>query len=586
MTPQHCTTLDGFLQLRVEHLKERHVSSQTVREAYSNAPKEAMCDLMKRSEIKFPKSEKKAGLLKLLEKNWDAIIGSIEGLMGCYGVYSTPEPPTPLKGTGILFVVKDRILYPTWTDQLKGFGVIEFKDLGSEINPRLDNGERLEEILDLMSKKTLEKMLSSIGMVARCSGAETWMTKDRLVGLVLGQWDRIMTKAGYVPLDMRLHQATEEEEEVARLNSLLQQLPPAQNLPTDRPLTFADLNSHLESLQSARSSSAPSTSAPVEGFVPFVGRAMKLSVDEPKAVEASHADYAKLYCLVNGMTIPDDNAPELPQWFLDIPQWYLKDCSDFTTTAVNVFEPFGRRLMTIEVDTGISVEELKVKVSDFITERAGQQTLPPDAFRLKGDDRGDVKVEGETINIILELLVRGGGISSVRKVEKMKQKTIEASKVLNTMATSVGADLKTIAVVKKAEDIIGNVHQLLQSNGAEATMKTKMMELVKSAPLVAKDVVKYLKESGSGSPEVKLRHLAEKFFQCEELSQKIEEFKAVSESIKSMMTICYNKLVMEMAEKGVSNYNLTNFRETLCTMIEMASADTAVALTRDDMVLL
>lgn len=50
--------------------------------------------------------------------------------------------------------------------------------------------------------------------------------------------------------------------------------------------------------------------------------------------------------------------------------------------------------------------------------------------------------------------VRGGGISSVRKVEKL----VAASKVLNTMETSVGPDIKTISVVRKREDIIGNVH--------------------------------------------------------------------------------------------------------------------------------
>lgn len=76
--------------------------------------------------------------------------------------------------------------------------------------------------------------------------------------------------------------------------------------------------------------------------------------------------------------------------------------------------------MTLEVDSGISVEELKVKVSDFIIERAGRQTLPPDALRLKGDDRGDVKVEGETINITLQLLIRGGGKKVIKHTLKTK----------------------------------------------------------------------------------------------------------------------------------------------------------------------
>ena len=293
----------------------------------------------------------------------------------------------------------------------------------------------------------------------------------------------------------------------------------------------------------------------------------------------------------------DDGEVVLPQSYLDSPD-------DFNQCVLfHIYDPHDtKKLMTIPVsDLSESVADLKefivAKICEFSNKKdkktmskammVGDFRLQRYGYYLQNDGTlGGVAGGDAEVRINLILTLKGGGISSVRKVEKMKQKTIEASKVLNTMATSVGADLKTIAVVKKAEDIIGKVHQLLQSNGAEATMKGKMMELVKSAPLVAKDVVKYLKESGSGSPEVKLRHLAEKFFQCEELSQKIEEFKAVSESIKSMMTICYNKLVMEMAEKGVSNYNLTNFRETLDTMIEMASADTAVALTRDDMVLL
>ena len=417
MTPQWNSKLDGFLQLKVEHLKERHVSAETVREAYSNAPKEALCDLMKDANIKYPKSEKKAGLLAVVERNWDAIIEYNEGMMGCYGVYSTREPPTPSKGTGILFVVKDRVLYPTWTDKLKGFGIIEFKDLGCEINPNLDNGERLEEILDSVSKKALETMLSSVGMVARCSGAETWMTKDRLVGLVKGQWDRIMTKAGYVPLDIRLQlqQATDEqreEEAVARLNSVLQQLPPAQNLPTG-------------------SSSAPATA---EGFVPFVGRPMKLSVDEPndeKTVQNDDAGYAMLYRIMNGFPLEpkvatDDDGDEDA---IGLPQWYLNDASDFDTKLVSLYEPRGRFLFRLETNANADIDRLKQEISNHITKIAGAETMPCDAFRLEHDGKRmtspcvleDYSSEIE-MNLVMKLLVRGGGASSKVKKAILKNK--------------------------------------------------------------------------------------------------------------------------------------------------------------------
>ena len=70
--------------------------------------------------------------------------------------------------------------------------------------------------------------------------------------------------------------------------------------------SVAELNSYLQSLPSASNPPTGSSSAPATAgnFGLFVGRPTKLSADEPKEFEASHADYAKFYCLVNGMTIP------------------------------------------------------------------------------------------------------------------------------------------------------------------------------------------------------------------------------------------------------------------------------------------
>ena len=84
-------------------------------------------------EVKFNKTEKKDGLLGIAHRNWNNILAEINGMMGTNEVFEMETPPPVPEGTGILFVVKNRVLYPTWTDKLKGFGIIEFKSSSSVI---------------------------------------------------------------------------------------------------------------------------------------------------------------------------------------------------------------------------------------------------------------------------------------------------------------------------------------------------------------------------------------------------------------------------------------------------------------------
>ena len=124
--------------------------------------------------------------------------------------------------------------YPTWTDKLKRFGIIEFKSSSSVITK--EPYDAFMNVLNEVSKKTLDAMLGHVGLVARCSGAETWVTKDRLVEMVANKWDDLMQRGGYAPLP-----------------------PPSLVV-------------------------ASSSSPPTRDFVPFSGKAMKLASDEETKV--------------------------------------------------------------------------------------------------------------------------------------------------------------------------------------------------------------------------------------------------------------------------------------------------------------
>ena len=198
MTPQWCRTLDGFMNLSVEDLTSKHVCASNVRTALANIGKQPLVDLMTKTEVKFKKSGNKDEMLATVAMNWQKILNWIDGLMGTHTIFTMDEPPVLTGGTGILFVVRQKALYPVFTNELKGYGFVEFKDLFSAILP-----DMVSKLVCEVSKKTLETMLKSVGMVARTSGAETWTTKDRMEALVVEHWDTIMTRSGYKPLHPR-----------------------------------------------------------------------------------------------------------------------------------------------------------------------------------------------------------------------------------------------------------------------------------------------------------------------------------------------------------------------------------------------
>ena len=258
---------------------------------------------------------------------------------------------------------------------------------------------------------------------------------------------------------------------------------------------------------------------------------------------------------------------------------YLEDEADFITLLHIVLNKHtGEHLLDLNLyDQTISVFDLKDwMVQKFATmTKDGNPPFPTCAFRLgcgsrllRDDETVADVAQGES-RIVLKLLLvlRGGGIP-VQRLEKTKAKVENSKKSLSVCASKVGEDVKTVPVVKKIGDVVQGFLVSLDTHGAQQTLLKYMTDLAKTEPQKATEIVKYLEQSTAGSPEVKMRHIAGKFFGCEGISEKIEELKMADESLKFALLLGFQRMICE--NKSKKEYTISSFGEALDTVLKMS----------------
>ena len=195
MVPQFNSALDGFGEILSDDLTTRGVTVSNIRCSYANVPKKALITMLEKAKVKFNKSCGKDDLLLVVQKHWKTILEDVVGVMGAHRYHQEERDDVTItpEGCGALFILKDKVIYPTWHPSLKGFAVIEWKALESIIlKPSLDHA------LPQITKKSMEDMLAHLNTRVRTTGRETWNTTSRVIDMVKTHWDTIMEKAGFV----------------------------------------------------------------------------------------------------------------------------------------------------------------------------------------------------------------------------------------------------------------------------------------------------------------------------------------------------------------------------------------------------
>eukprot|EP00435_Cladocopium_sp_Y103_P052194 s1252_g16.t1 len=256
---------------------------------------------------------------------------------------------------------------------------------------------------------------------------------------------------------------------------------------------------------------------------------------------------------------------------------YREDEKDFITPfRIELKKHTGEHLLVMNLyDQTISVLQLKDWMVEKFTTMTedGNPPFPTCAFRLGCGSRllrddetvADVAQGGSQIVLKLLLVLRGGGIP-VQRLEKTKAKVENSKKSLSVCASKVGEDVKTVPVVKKIGDVVQGFLVSLDTTGAQQTLLKYMTDLAKTSPQKATEIVKYLEQSTAGSPEVKMRHIAGKFFNCEGINEKIEELKMADESLKFALLLGFQRMICE--NKSKKEYTISSFGEALDTVLK------------------
>ena len=269
------------------------------------------------------------------------------------------------------------------------------------------------------------------------------------------------------------------------------------------------------------------------------------------------------------------NIPDEPWECRLLSKDYLEDETDFITPLHIVLNKHTcEHLLDLNLyDSVFDLKDWMVQKFATMTED-GQEPFPPSAFRLgcgsrllRDDETVADVAQGESkITLKILLVLRGGGIP-VQRLEKTKAKVEHSKKSLSACASKVSNDVKLVPVVKKIEDVVQGFMASLDTVGVQQTLLKYMTDLVKTSPQKASEIVKYLEQSTAGSPEVKMRHIAGKFFCCEGISEKIEELKMADESLKFALLIGFQRMICE--NKSKKEYTISSFGEALDTVLKM-----------------
>eukprot|EP00438_Fugacium_kawagutii_P031891 Skav227559 [mRNA] locus=scaffold3241:169042:170574:+ [translate_table: standard] len=210
---------------------------------------------------------------------------------------------------------------------------------------------------------------------------------------------------------------------------------------------------------------------------------------------------------------------------------------------------------------GVEIGAYDEEDYNLTLERKGSFTISYETISSWGLPMADVLEMNPHIRLC------GGGIP-VQRLEKTKAKVEISKRSLSACASKVSNDVKAVPVVKKIEDVVQGFMASLDTVGAQQTLLKYMTDLVKASPQKASEIVKYLEQSASGSADVKIRHIAGKFFGCEGVGEKIDELKMADESLKYALLIGFQRMICE--NKSKKDYTINSFGEALDTVLKMS----------------
>eukprot|EP00435_Cladocopium_sp_Y103_P027291 s4353_g6.t1 len=176
-----------------------------------------------------------------------------------------------------------------------------------------------------------------------------------------------------------------------------------------------------------------------------------------------------------------------------------------------------------------------------------------------------------------------GGVKTIRtgaqlKVEKNRKKIEERNKLWAETSAKVSAKCRVIDCVKTVEENIASYVKALPASTNEAVLTEHLVNLLKKRPVDFDYILNHLETSGAGSWEVKLKHIALRFFDGMEVEKMGDDLKNVKISAECVLTNAIETIALNYAEKG----KLFEMSDLVSKMEAMKSVATAGATSAGD----
>ena len=256
---------------------------------------------------------------------------------------------------------------------------------------------------------------------------------------------------------------------------------------------------------------------------------------------------------------------------------YLKDAGCFSDDIDNGIQVFfkefkdDRTLLSINVPSSdLHVNDIKELFYDKVVEYA-KSDLPWNVsnFQLRcggnimdeektlGDYMTKDEIDSGKVYAIVELKLKGGGKSAVKKEgkkEKMVRKAQEYFQTLNEMSQSIPADVFQIAEVQCIQERLNTFIQKVHTSGGHPALIDLIQNFLKQKPEEYDEVMHYLKTSKTGVVEVKLRNVALKMLQAQKLEDMTDALETMTDGVKTAVVMGFDQAVATSSRFGLTEF--------------------------------
>ena len=231
-----------------------------------------------------------------------------------------------------------------------------------------------------------------------------------------------------------------------------------------------------------------------------------------------------------------------------------------------------------EIQQGDSDEEGISKYIDNIFVAGQASEIPVPTTEEDDESEDDTQAVFDHLNYLAHGQVGGApkvikSTTKQAKHDKLITKTTEKRVLIQKLLNDTPHEINILPI---AQSLSRNIHQFSQwmETSSEYALLQQVKWLKTYKPAVFDDIYKYLQETGSNTPSIKLDYIALSFFDGDDIETLREGLLQVQSVCKNTINLAFEQAVIENMQKQVQNRNAKFDMSSFEKMFKYATTET------------